>query len=84
MGAPIQGSIPASTRTGGGWAPAPAAKTRAATSVALTLDPKVQPGQHSDLVTMSENAREHDLVDGMPERLYTGSVWAEGPVWIPS
>ncbi len=33
---------------------------------------------------MAENAREHDLVDGILERLYTGSVWAEGPVWIPA
>lgn len=33
---------------------------------------------------MSENAGKHDLVDGALEKLYTGSVWAEGPVWIPS
>lgn len=36
------------------------------------------------LATMSENPPQHDLVDGTLERLYTGSVWAEGPVWIPS
>ena len=33
---------------------------------------------------MAEHTQQGDLVDGMLERLYTGSVWAEGPVWIPS
>ena len=33
---------------------------------------------------MPENPREDDLVDGKLERVYTGSVWAEGPVWVPS
>lgn len=33
---------------------------------------------------MSENAGKNGLVDGVLEKLYTGSVWAEGPVWIPS
>lgn len=32
---------------------------------------------------MPENPPDQDLVDGPLERLYTGSVWAEGPVWIP-
>lgn len=41
-------------------------------------------GHYAGPATMSENARNHDLVDGTLERLYTGSVWAEGPVWIPS
>ncbi len=33
---------------------------------------------------MSENGQEHDLVEETFERLSTGSVWAEGPLWIPS
>src|SRR3954468_19074046 len=46
--------------------------------------PRAPPHCHDRAVSELDIDRGNDLVIGEPERLWTGAVWSEGPVWLPA